>query len=183
MSNFDDTHCQEECHHLTDSDTYSKKIFILGKFTKSYTHSLSASKVTSKNVAERATCSLFPSRNRVNKVPHSFLPISYVLSLRGKDGIKLFCKEKKIAKLKEESIIADQAFKTVKSLAIKKLRLKTAESVAGLSKKRISRITGKKLCCKVHNARIRTKTVPFLSKQSIPVKTLRGSCRHAKVSN
>ena len=75
---------------------------------------------------------LLPSRNSVNKLPHSFLLISYVLSLGGKDGNKLFYDGKKIATLKEESIIVDKATKSVR---IKKLRLKTAESVAGLSEK------------------------------------------------
>ena len=38
--------------------------------------------------------------------------------------------------------------------------MKTAESVTGLSEKQISRITGKKLSYKVHNARFRNKAVP-----------------------
>ena len=67
---------------------------------------------------------------------------------------------KKIARLEEESIIVDKAFKAAKSAGIKKLRLRTGESIAGLSEKRISRITGKKLSYKVHNARFRNKVVP-----------------------
>ena len=62
--------------------------------------------------------------------------------------------------MEEERIIVDKAFKAAKSAGIKKLRLKTTESIAGLSEKRISRITGKKLSYKVHNARFRNKTVP-----------------------
>ena len=42
---------------------------------------------------------------------------------------------KKIAKLEEESIIVEKVFKAAKSAGIKKLRLRTAESVAGLSEK------------------------------------------------
>ena len=62
--------------------------------------------------------------------------------------------------MEEESIIVDKAFKAAKSAVIKKLRLRTAENVAGLSEKRISRITGKKLSYKVHNAGFRKKAVP-----------------------
>ena len=86
-----------------------------------------------------------PSRNRVNKLPHLCLPKSYVLSLGGKDGKKLFYDEKKIAKLQEESIIVDKPLKAATSARIKKLRLRTAKSAAGLSEKRIPPITGKKL--------------------------------------
>ena len=50
--------------------------------------------------------------------------------------------------MEEESIIVDKAFKAAKSAGIKKLRFWTAESIAGLSEKRISRITGKKLATK-----------------------------------
>ena len=102
---------------------------------------------------------LLPSRNSVNKLPYSFLPISYVLSLGRKDGNKLFYDGKKIARLKEESIIVDKA---TKSARIKKLRLKTAESVAGLSEKWISRITGKNLSYKVHNARFRNHNIKWI---------------------
>ena len=62
--------------------------------------------------------------------------------------------------MEEESIIVDKAFKAAKSAVIKKLRLRTAESVGDLSEKRITRITGKKLSCKVHNAGFRNKAVP-----------------------
>ena len=62
----------------------------------------------------------------------------------------------KIARLEEESIGVDKGFKAAKSAGIKKLRLRTAESTAGLT----SRITGKKLSYKVHNARFRNKAVP-----------------------
>ena len=57
--------------------------------------------------------------------------------------------------MEEESIIVDKAFKAAKSEGIKKLRLRTAESVAGLSEKRISQITEKK----GHNARFTNKAV------------------------
>ena len=62
--------------------------------------------------------------------------------------------------MEEESIIVDKAFKAAKSAVIKKLRLRTAESVGDLSEKRITRIIGKKLSCKVHNAGFRNKAVP-----------------------
>ena len=61
--------------------------------------------------------------------------------------------------MEEKSIIVEKAFKAAKSAEIKKLRLRAAGSVAGLSEKRISRITGKKLSYKVHNVRFRNKTV------------------------
>ena len=62
--------------------------------------------------------------------------------------------------MEEESIIVEKAFKAAKSAGIKKLRLRTAESIAGLSEQRIFRITGKKLSYKVHNTRFRNKAVP-----------------------
>ena len=44
--------CLKNCHYLTGNDTYSKKIFfILRKITKFHTHSLSASKDITENVA------------------------------------------------------------------------------------------------------------------------------------
>ena len=43
-----------------------------------------------------------------------------------------------IAKLEEESIIIDKALKAAKLVGIKKLRLRIAESVSGLSEKRVS---------------------------------------------
>ena len=62
--------------------------------------------------------------------------------------------------MEEETIIVDKAFKAAKSAGIKKLRLRTAESVVGVIEKRIYRITGKKLSYKFHNARFRNKAVP-----------------------
>ena len=49
----------------------------------------------------------------------------------------LFYNGKKIAKLEEKSVIVDKAFKPAESVGIKKLRLRTTESVAGLREKRI----------------------------------------------
>ena len=99
-------------------------------------------------------------RNRVNKLSHSFLLISWVFSLVCRDENKLFYDRKKIAKLEEESIIVGKTFKTAKSAGDKKLRLRTAEIVASLNEKRISQITTKKLCYKVHIARFKNKAVP-----------------------
>ena len=101
-------------------------------------------------------------RNRVNKLSHSFhcVLISWFFSLVCRDENKLFYDGKKIAKLKEESIIVDETVKTAKSTGIKKLRLRTAESVAIWMKKRISQITSKKLCYKVHIARFNNKAMP-----------------------
>ena len=86
---------------------------------------------------------------------------------------------KKIAKFEEKRIIVDKAFKTIKSAGIEKVILTTAESVAAFSEKRTCRITGKKLCYKVHNARftLKSSTLPCPSK-TCPVTT---SYRHTKV--
>ena len=75
---------------------------------------------------------------------------------------KLFYDGKKIAKFEEKRIIVDKAFKTIKSAEIEKVILRTAESVAAFSEKRTCRITGKKLCYKVHNARftLKSSTLP-----------------------
>ena len=86
--------------------------------------------------------------------------ISWLFSLVCRDENKLFYDGKKIAKLEEESIIVGKTVKTAKSAGIKKLRLRTAESVASLNGKRISQITSKKLCYKVHIARFKNKAVP-----------------------
>ena len=59
-----------------------------------------------------------------------------------------------------KSIIVDKAFKAAKSAGIMKLILRAAESVADLSQKRLSRITGTKPSYKVLNARFRNKAVP-----------------------
>ena len=99
------------------------------------------------------------SRNRVNKLRHSSLLISYVLYLGSKDGMKLLWWEED-CKVRRKSIIVDKAFKTTKSAGIEKVILRTAESVAGFSEKLTSSFTGKKLYYKVHNPRFREKTVP-----------------------
>ena len=101
-------------------------------------------------------------KKQVNKLSHLFhcLLISWIFSLVCRDENKLFYDGKKIAKLEEESIIVGKTVKTAKSAGIKKLRLRTAESVASLNGKRISQITSKKLCYKVHIARFKNKAVP-----------------------
>ena len=56
--------------------------------------------------------------------------ISWLFSLVCRDENKLFYDGNEIAKLEEESIIVGETVKTAKSTGIKKLRLRTAESVA-----------------------------------------------------
>ena len=66
---------------------------------------------------------------------------------------------KKAVRLEQESIIVDKAFKAAKSEGIKKLRLTTAESVTGLSEKRISQITQKKLSYKAVSCSVQAKHI------------------------
>ena len=72
------------------------------------------------------------------------------------------------------------ASQLIKPLKLPNQQERTAESIAGLSEKRISQITGKKLSHKVHNARF-SSALSCPSKKC-PITRSSGSCRHAKVS-
>ena len=82
--------------------------------------------------------------------------------LGGKDNSQLFLGNRRVLKIGKGKIILEKAFTEAKSGGAKKLRLRTADSVVGLSEREILKITTKSPRFRSFNVKFKNKTIARL---------------------